>query len=224
MRSRSQLRDAKLPGLLALLGLLAAGCAAGASPDVVGRLPDGRGYELGFDPNPSIREPTGISAAIVVDLEEVPFTWEDVGCSQPCSPVLGIADFQPGPTVRPSYEDGVFSASSGDWILTIAVYDHVIEVWQVDLGRVLVESIQPVEGGSALPAFQMLGPLRWATDTEVPLQMEVQYNSFVVRRGCGRLNVGCSPSQLVQVIPADAVFSPAPAWNRDAEVTVADAN
>lgn len=42
--------------------------------------------------------------------------------------------------------------------------------------------------------------------------MEVQYETFVVRRGCSELAVACSLTRAVQVIPGDRVFAPAPRW------------
>lgn len=65
---------------------------------------------------------------------------------------------------------------------------------------------------SGLPSFELSAPLRWADDEELPLQMEVQYPEFVVRRGCGAAAQACSDDESLQVIAADDVFSPAASW------------
>lgn len=197
-----------------------------APPVVVeGRLPDGTGFHLTLDPAPAVRDPVGISAAIAIDLAQVDFTHSDLGCSEPCPVVLGIATFERSEGRRyTSYRSGVFKVSSGDWTMTIQVYDHVIDAWDVDIGQVLVDNIRPLEANSGLPAFDLSGPFAWASDTEIPLQMGVDFGSFVVRRGCSEGNVGCSPTGDIQVIPAELVSAPAPAWDYAVSVTVADAD
>jgi hypothetical protein len=107
--------------------------------------------------------------------------------------------------------------------MKIAVYQNIIEAWGDDIGDQLLESLTPIEAEGGLPAFRLSGPLRWATDNEIPFQMEVRYPSFVVRRGCEPSNVACSPSSSVQVIPTDVVYAPAPAWDHNRKVVISDA-
>lgn len=176
------------------------------------------GYQLSFEPDLGPEEPDGVFAAIAIDLEQAQISEDDLECGSACVPVLGITHLQRGHTEEPSYVDGTFRASSGDWTMTIEIYDSLIELWKVDVGQALLESIQPVDVDGGLPAFTLSPPLRWATDDEIPLQMDVSYPSFVVRRGCGDLSVGCTQTGSVQVIPTEVVYEPAPEWDYDRHV------
>lgn len=160
-------------------------------------------------------------AFIVVDLGQVDVTTQDLGCGEACTPVLGVTRFYQGSGQSPTLEDGIFRASSGEWTMEIAVYRHILEAWGGGIGE-LLDSIEPADVAEGLPAFNLSSPLRWATDTEIPNQMEVSYPSFVVRRGCGELSIACSPSGSVQVIPSDKVYAPAPAWDDSVTVSVSD--
>jgi len=196
---------------------------APADMEIEGRLPDGRGYRVSFSPRFVGEEPEGVFAGIVINLDEVEPSLDGEKCASPCTPVLGITTFHRRTGQGPTYVNGAYGASSGDWTMTIAVYQHIIEAWGDDIGELLLGSIAPIEVDGGLPAFELSGPLRWATDDEIPLQMEVSYPSFVVRRGCEPSNVGCSPSASVQVIPTDVVYAPAPVWDHNREVIVSDA-
>jgi hypothetical protein len=194
-----------------------------SATEIEGRLPDGRGYHLSLTPGLESNEPDGVFAAIVINVDQVGFTVDGEECVSPCTPVLGIIRFHRRRHLEPTYANGSYGASSGDWTMSIAVYQQIIEAWGDDIGELLLESIEPIEVDGGLPAFRLSGPLRWATDDEIPLQMEVSYPSFVVRRGCEKSNVGCSPSGSVQVIPTDVVYAPAPSWDHDRQVIVSDA-
>jgi hypothetical protein len=190
---------------------------------IEGRLPDGRGYRASFSPGFVGEEPEGVFAAIVINLDQVGPSFDGEECASPCTPVLGITTFHQRSGQEPRYVNGVYEASSGDWTVKIAVYQNIVEAWGDDIGDQLLESIAPIDVDGGLPAFELSGPLRWATDDEIPFQMEVSYPSFVVRRGCEPSNVACSPSSSVQVIPTDVVYAPAPAWDHNREVVVSDA-
>lgn len=65
---------------------------------------------------------------------------------------------------------------------------------------------------NGFPVIRLHDPLRFAEDYEVPVSMEVAYDTFVVRRGCDR-NVAwgrCSPDQAVQVVALAGLVAPAP--------------
>ena len=194
---------------------------------IEGRLPDGRGYQASFSPGFEDEEPDGVFAAIVINLDQIRPSFDGEECASPCTPVLGITRFhqrrgQERSGQEPTYVNGAYEASSGDWTMWVVVYQDIIEAWD-DIGDLLLENIAPIDADGALPAFALSGPLRWATDDEIPLQMEVSYPSFVVRRGCEPSNVACSPSSSVQVIPAEVVYAPAPAWDHNREVVISDA-
>lgn len=189
--------------------------------EIEGRLPDGREYVVSFDPGVDSPEPDGVFAFIVVDLDQVDVTPEDLGCEEACTPVLGVTRFTRESGQSSTFEDGIVRITSGDWTMQIAVYQNILDVWDTDTSA-LLDSIEPVDIAVGLPAFNLSSPLRWATDTEIPNQMGVRYPSFVVRRGCGELSIACSPSGAVQVIPSDKVYTPAPPWDDNVTVSVSD--
>lgn len=196
--------------------------AGRASGPISGRLPDGTRYEVEFDPPLTTLELSGPNAAIVLDLEDDPEARLRLGCVHQCRVVaIGVTTF--AKTASPtSFEEGTFRISSGDWTMSIDLYENILDLWGDEAEKILTESITPVDVQDGLPAFLFEQPMRWGTDTELPLQMEVDYGSFVIRRGCGDLSVGCSPNGSVQVIPAQEVFAPAPQWNYDTTVTVTE--
>ena len=189
--------------------------------DVNGRLPTGQEFSITFDPALGSVSIEGVSAAVVLDMERAGFEPADVGCEKACVPVMGIMRFRRGGGDGSTFENGALMVSSGDWTMSIAVYEHILDGWDgVDVGRTMLEHIRPVEVASGLPSFELTGPFRWATDTEIPLQMEVDYGRFVVRRGCGNLAVACDPGENVQVIPSDRVYEPADVWDYQGTITV----
>lgn len=167
------------------------------------------------------QEADGVFAFIVVDLDQVDVTRDDLGCEEACTPVLGVTSFTRGSDQSSTFEDGIFRTTSGDWTMQISVYQNILDAWDGDMSAVL-DNIEPVDIDVGLPAFHLSSPFRWATDTEIPNQMEVSYPTFVVRRGCGELSIACSPSGSVQVIPSDRVYAPAPQWDDSVTVSVSD--
>ena len=151
-----------------------------------------------------IGEVAGISAGIMV---------EEVG-------PLGIVTFQPGSMVGVEFRDGILRAGSADWIMRVDVYDDILARWGDHAESVLVDSVHPPPRRTALPAFDLDPPLRWATNDDLPLHMQVMFEDFVVRRGCDEVAVACSIRRAVQIIPAQEVFAPAPAWDPDIQVWV----
>lgn len=193
-----------------------------AFSSVEGRLPDGTSYQVEFEPPLTGLDLIGPMAAIVLDLEDDPDTRQRLGCINQCRAVaIGVTTFAKTQTPT-SFEEGTFRISSGDWTMSIDLYEDILDLWGEQTEPILTQSVTAVDVQDGLPAFTIQPPLRWATDTEIPLQMEVDYGSFVVRRGCGNMSVGCSQSGSVQVIPAEEVVSGAPAWNHDTTVTVTE--
>jgi hypothetical protein len=70
-----------------------------------------------------------VDAVVEIDMEEAPFTGEDIECPTCPQRVLGITTFRPGSGRAPVYVGGVYEASSGDWTMRIVAYDHILEAW-----------------------------------------------------------------------------------------------
>jgi hypothetical protein len=144
-------------------------------------------------------EVEAVSGAIIIELEDG------------TSPVAAITQFHRGSTTTVSFENGVYWLPAGDWSVTIKVYDHVLEALGSDAEAVFTSGFR-ASSSFGLPVLELAPPFRWATDDEIPLQMQVKFEGFVVRRGCGDLSVACSQTRAVQVIPIDRVSAPAPVW------------
>ncbi len=103
---------------------------------------------------------------------------------------------------------GRYTVQAGDGSATILIADNVADQYP-DIEDLLSDSISPGTG-SKLPNLELSPPLRWATDDELPLSMEVGYDGFVIRRGCGEFAARCSATGVVQVILESELVSGAP--------------
>ncbi len=162
--------------------------------EVSGVLPDGTEYTVGFDrPVDAVVE--GINGVVMVDVDGV-------------AQVMGITRFGSNGGPSEAKLDGLdYTAPAGGGSVSIAVYPEVAASVP-DLAALMASSITPGVG-TTMPTLRLSPPLRWATDDEVPIAMEVLYEAFVVQRGCGRLAVACSGTGAVQVISADQLRTPA---------------
>lgn len=159
---------------------------------VEGALPDGRAYVVsGLDREEQVE---GIFVAIYIHIA-------------PEQPVLGMTTFRPGPaeSSEPTWVGDMLVIPTGDWTVSIAVYQEVLDRLGQG-GRELIASAIRGYSVSKMPVLDLSYPLRFAADHEVPLQMEVVYESFTVRRRCDpRPGVVCSSDEAVQAIPRHLV-------------------
>ena len=161
----------------------------------LGRLPDGTPFRVSV-----VESVTGISAGIVMEADD--------GSRQR----IGIVAFGSGRanSTRFNVESSSFTIPSGDWTVFVHLDDEITE--QLSDPGGLIDLIEPT-ADSGLPALSLTPPLAWATNEDIPLHMEVSFETFVVRTGCGQLAVACSATGAVQVIPMDRVVSPGgPPW------------
>jgi hypothetical protein len=93
------------------------------------------------------------------------------------------------------------------------------------MGRLGPDYQQAVEVGvrtsniSGFPVLELSPPFRFATDEEFSLHMQVMYDTFVVRPGCGELAVSCSSTEAVQFIPLPTTSRPRLPWDEDRRST-----
>jgi hypothetical protein len=163
-----------------------------------GALPDGTLFDVHLDPS-RIESLTGSSAGIIVELDAR------------TSPVAGVLVTSRGPIEASGWDGSTYQIRTGSSSVELEAYDDVVDALGPDYKEIFEKGIVGSEV-AGYPVLELTPPFRWATDDEIPLQMEVAFDTFVVRRGCGELAVACSPTHLVQVIPAASVFAPAPAW------------
>ena len=115
-----------------------------------GRLPDGREYELELDVQLGDQEPFYVDAPIEVNMEQAPFTGDEIGCPTCTQPVLGVSTFYLESGHDPSFIDRVYRASSGDWTMDIAIYPEIVSAWGADIEEALLDHIRPVDVGAGL--------------------------------------------------------------------------
>lgn len=136
--------------------------------EISGLLPNGDRYLVRARPalNDYVES---ISAAIVIDLDDGELPIE--------GPVVGITSFYS--TARENLgafrvRDDYVAVDSGNWLLLLNIYDHVMAVLGESAKSLLLDSIAAHDppDDSGLPAFELQEPLRWAEEYEVPLQME----------------------------------------------------
>ncbi len=99
--------------------------------------------------------------------------------------------------------------TTGEWFVEIDIYDEIQRELGPDAKTILVSSIA-ARALNGLPVLDLEAPFRFASDDEIPLQMMVKYQNFVVMRGCNeQLEAICSTTRAVQVVPSSALFAPA---------------
>ena len=162
---------------------------------IEGALPDGTPYTVIYEGHVA-ESVEGIQGAVVIDVEGTPMA-------------VGILDFQGTWTEEPVYEGGLYRP--GGSTVSIAFYDHVLSVLGVDAEETITSSIR-AGNARGFPTLEVDPPFRWASDNEIPVQMEVEYSDFVVRRGCDtQIALACSWNGGVQLIP-EAIRFPQPAF------------
>jgi hypothetical protein len=162
--------------------------------EIGGALPDGTPYTLAFETpvDPAVQ---GAGAVIMLDQAD--------GSSRVLGRTVIITDGKVEPGLDAQNRYGIASGQGGG--VTISVFDEVADLYP-DLESFLDGAIKPGTG-SNVPNLELSPPLRWATDDEVAVQMQVAYEGFVVQRGCGELAAACNDTGTVQVISDDKVFS-----------------
>lgn len=161
-----------------------------------GALPDGTDYaitlrqdraeEVTLDYAPIVYEPTGdrVTARMA---EVLPGSFDGIG--------------------PPTFTDGVFRVVAGSWLVEVVFDGALLETMGNDASEVVLSSIQ-VDLVNDFPTLVVAPPFAWDPGG-IPL--EVRYESFVVRSGCGTLAVMCSKRKVVQVIPAQSLYPGSPA-------------
>lgn len=167
-----------------------------------GALPDGTIYDVVVEP---IRheEVTTVSAGIEV-----------VGDGTTHVVDVSFSRFDAGTT---GWHDNQYRMQDGAWTVDLSFSEDALVAMGPD-PRPAVEESVAVTTHLGLPLLDLSPPLRWAADDEVPMQ--VVYETFAVRRGCGERAAACNPPQAVQVIPLQEISPDAPVWPYDEAAVV----
>lgn len=166
--------------------------------DYTGSLPDGTGYTASLVGGEH-EHVTGIRGGFVLDVGERTIP-------------VGQVSFQAGGGLGSAYSDGTYRSNSGGWSVEIRFNDVALEF----LGEAAPEvAMGSISTGSRLgmPVLLLADPFSWDHD-QFPL--EVVYETFLVRRSCGDLAAICSGNEVVQMIPARALYEGHPAFSATA--------
>jgi hypothetical protein len=153
-------------------------------------------FDVHFEPS-RVEGLTGISAAIVVDLDDG------------SRPVAGDLDFFGEEISEARWEGESFHVPAGDRSVVLDVDPEIIEALGPEYRMVFADGII----GSTVddyPVLQLSPPFGWAGDDEGPTHMAVSFESFVVKRGCDELSFACSPTHVVQVVAIEPGPNPWP--------------
>lgn len=177
------------------------GFEVGPNRAASGFLPDGTEFYVHAD-FPIPREPVSVNlGSIMIDIDGAPTA-------------VGTTRISVGEDREATFADGVYRLPAGDHVVEMAFYQEVLDVLGPDAEQIVTSAI--IEGvGRGQMVLEVDEPFRWATDEEVPVQMGVVFDTFEVRRGCGDLAVACNATRVVQVIPLDRLYAPAPSWTGD---------
>lgn len=176
----------------------AAAAASLGQRDYAGSLPDGTGY-LASLTGAEHEQVTAIRGGFVLDVgdREIP---------------VGQVSFRAGGGLGSAYSDGTYRSNSGGWSVEIQFNDAALEFLgeaapEVAMGRISTAS------RLGMPVLLLADPFSWDHDQ---LPAEVVYESFLIRRSCGEQAVICSWSEMVQMIPAGALYEGHPAFSATA--------
>jgi hypothetical protein len=132
-----------------------------------------------------------------------------VGLPNGRSTSIGGTSFRPGVEQFPTVlEDGRLVLTTDEWVVEIDIADDIQRELGPDAETILVSSMtaRTVNG---LPVLDLEPPFRFASDFEIPVQMMVEYQNFLVMRGCNDdLGAVCSATRAIQVVPSSALFAP----------------
>ncbi len=163
--------------------------------DYSGSLPDGTGY-LATLIGGEDEQVTAIRGGFVLDTGERTIP-------------VGQVSYRAGGGLGSSYSDGTYRSNSGGWSVQVEFTDTALIVLGEDAHEVVMESITTVTL-LGMPVLLLDDPFSWDHDRFL---LEVVYESFLVRGSCNDLAAICSGNELVQVIPALALYEGHPAFS-----------
>ena len=163
--------------------------------DYTGSLPDGTGYLASLTGGED-EQVTGISGGFVLAVGDRTIP-------------AGQVAFRAGGGLGSAYSDGIYRSNTGEWSVSIQFSDAALRYLGEAAPEVVMGSIST---GSRLgmPVLGLDEPFAWDHDQ---FPVEVVYETFLVRRSCGDLAVTCSGNDVVQMIPAGALYEGHPAFS-----------
>lgn len=161
----------------------------------IGSLPDGTGYLASLTGDED-EEITGINGGFVLTVGDQTIP-------------VGQVAFRAGGGFGGAYSDGTFRSHAGEWSVAIQFSEAALGLLGEAAPEVVMGRISTVSR-LGMPVLLLDDPFGWDHD-QFPL--EVVYETFLVQGSCGDLAVICSENELVQVIPARALYEQHPVFS-----------
>jgi hypothetical protein len=174
------------------------------SVPIRGVLPDGTRFDLRLGPYPP-EEVTAISARIGVALEDGSYAGSSIANFLPADDAGKTTAWE---------EANVYLSPAGPWVLRLVLDDGLMSRLGPDYQQAVEVGVR-TSNISGFPVLELSPPFHFATDEEFSLHMQVMYDTFVVRPGCGELAVSCSSTEAVQFIPLPTTSRPRLPWDED---------
>jgi len=161
-----------------------------------GALPDGTTYTLFIEGVPE-EEVTGFDGVVMFEGDSGAVVAGEILIS-----FTPIEDY--------SYRDGesrIPAGAAGSFI--IKFYDDVLEELGAD-ADIITQRSMTGSNHLGFPLLTLASPFRWMTpEDQIPASLQVTYETFVVRQGCGDQAIACNVFHGIQVIPMERVSEPA---------------
>jgi hypothetical protein len=153
-----------------------------------GSLPDGTGYTASLVGGEE-EHVTGIRGGFVLVLGDTTFP-------------VGEVSYRVGAGLGSAYSDGTYRSSSEGWTIQIKFNEETLESLGEGAPNIVMGGIST---GSSLgmPVLLLNDPFRWDPER---FPVEVTYETFAIRRACGVQALVCSGNEMVQLIPARALY------------------
>jgi hypothetical protein len=153
-----------------------------------GSLPDGTGFTASLVGGEE-EHVTGIMGVFVLVLGDRAFP-------------VGEVSYRVGAGLGSAYSDGTYRSSSEGWTIEIQFNEETLESLGEGAPDIVMGSIST---GSSLgmPVLLLDDPFRWDPEQ---FPVEVTYETFAIRRACGDQALVCSGNEVVQLIPARALY------------------
>jgi hypothetical protein len=153
-----------------------------------GSLPDGTGYTVSLGGGEE-EHVTGISGVFVLVLGDTTIP-------------VGEVSYGVGAGMGSAYYEDTYRSSFEGWTIEIQFNEETLESLGEGAPNVVMRSIST---GSNLdmPVLMLDDPFRWDPEQ---FPVEVTYETFAIRRACGEQAMVCSGNEVVQLIPARALY------------------
>jgi hypothetical protein len=115
---------------------------------------------------------------------------------------VGEVSYRVGAGMGSAYYEDTYRSSSEGWTIEIQFNEETLESLGEGAPNVVMRSIS-IGSNLDMPVLMLDDPFRWEPER---FPVEVTYETFAIRRACGEQAMVCSRNEVVQLIPARALY------------------